>query len=373
MAHTPHDPSPLESPSPRNGTITTVPERVPRVHRDAPPWSPDLPFDRRSSFDRAATDSPSSRDGSNRSGAPRDRLGDRGRHTLLVAAATAAIALVGGVVLISGGPRAAASDPPDAAAAGDGGEQSEPSPETADLGTAASAGVDEQRTRAACAEDGTGRGQAVQLGTGAGPVHALLGDSLGSQIRRTLKERTDARWLVASQCGARLAWPMQAGTLDAVLWHRPSVLVIALGENDTADDFSQPAPSELAARLLSLEALLDRTDHVECRLVVNLAASDRSHSQPNASMFVALAWQVNDRIARIDPIAHPNVYIADWQRVVVQDASTLQDDRLHLTHHGIDARVELIERTIAEECPRRPVVEPPPTTPVSVNRVPAPA
>ncbi len=170
----------------------------------------------------------------------------------------------------------------------------------------------------------------VEIG-GVGPVVAVVGDSLTSQIRGDLLTDGSRRWVVWSRCGATAVSANDSGVMPAVLAEHPAVLLVALGTNDAG--FPEPQPGAAAAFGVHAGALLAAVPPDVC--VVWVAAAQVGDAVLQTEM-----GQVNADVAALR-----GVQVADWGRVVATRPGLLVD-RVHLSRAGAAARVSLLRGAV---------------------------
>jgi len=187
----------------------------------------------------------------------------------------------------------------------------------------------------ACIDDTRSPIGETVTGAGSGPVVAVIGDSITSQVRSVLTADPEHQWVVWSRCGATTGSAIAAGAAHAVMAAHPQVVVVALGTNDTG--FPEPQPGAAAGFAERARLLLDLVAGVPCVVWVNTA-------QAGDDVLQAEMNSVNQAVREL-----PGVHVADWAAVAAAGPGVLTD-RVHLSTVGVAGRVGLLQRAVSD-CP----------------------
>lgn len=216
----------------------------------------------------------------------------------------------------------------------------------------------------------------------AGPKIAVLGDSAANLIRTVALQDPVYHWGFASHCGERFGTVIDDGRLEDAIKFQPDALVIFLGSNNTTEAWGL-RPDLMDKAMFDLDRLLDATDSVRCRVVVDLPAMPHpdlgdvggSADKPDgAELRVKLTRQVNDALHAA--ASRPGVHLANYAELAERDTRKYYWDQSHPTPAGINLWMNLVIET-AQKC----FATPPPTQEVSavieadntvVNWTPAP-
>lgn len=173
-----------------------------------------------------------------------------------------------------------------------------------------------------------------------GPVVAMLGDSITTQIRNRLVADTTHRWFVWSRCGNTTADVTAVGAVNLLLAQHPDVLVVGLGTNDAA--WKEPHPGASTGFDARSGAIVDAAAAagVKCVAWINVGADSRP-----GPVFVAEAAAVNQAIASLPARSTVKVIPVDWNRYVVADPNLVLDGA-HTTPAGQDARLDVTTRAV---------------------------
>lgn len=185
-----------------------------------------------------------------------------------------------------------------------------------------------------CIRDTHSANGGTEVGTANGPVVAIVGDSITSQIRSTLTTDAAHRWVVWSRCGISTENAVAAGALQAVLTTHPAVVIIALGTNDGG--YTNPQAG--ASRGFWQRAQQVRADLAEVPCVIWVTLAQIGQPTLQAEMDA-----INSRIDEL-----PGVLVADWAAIVGRNPAVLTD-AVHLSTLGIQARVDMLRRAV-DEC-----------------------
>src|SRR5262249_13149822 len=149
-------------------------------------------------------------------------------------------------------------------------------------------------------------------------------------------------------CGEHFGTVIDTGRLGDVLSANPDVLVIGMGANDMTA-FWHVDTSMLPGALSDLNRLLDASESVPCRVIVNLP-----HVLPwsIADSQEAANWQY--MTSQLDAAmsaaqARHGVHVADWDQRIAWYWPAYLADGLHLTGTGINERINLQLET-ARQC-----------------------
>lgn len=185
-----------------------------------------------------------------------------------------------------------------------------------------------------CGKDNVVDPSAVQnsVGVPGAPV-ALIADSIGSQVRFGLIAGHQHHWVVWSRCGASVPETIDAQAANAVARFHPTVVVVALGTNDAG--YPKPTPGAAAGFAEQANRLLDQIGPGPCVVWVDVA-------QVGDPTLQAEMDTVN---AGITAMFLRGVRVAKWTDVVKSDPAVLVD-RVHLSHHGVERRIRLLDDAV---------------------------
>jgi len=192
-----------------------------------------------------------------------------------------------------------------------------------------------------CGRDSVADPAAVANSVGVpGPAVALISDSIGSQVRFGLVAGHQHHWVVWSRCAASVDDALQAGAAGTIARFRPTVVVVALGTNDTGFPKTRPGDDrEFAARA---SRMLDQIGPGPCVVWVDVAQVGDEVLQTEM-----------DTINRaISGMSVRGVRVERWTDVVGTDPGVLID-RVHLSHHGVERRIELLDDAV-DRCVKKP-------------------
>lgn len=188
----------------------------------------------------------------------------------------------------------------------------------------------------------------------------VVGDSVQNQTRAPALSDLAYRWTYLTHCGENLGTVASSGRLGEVLATNPEVLVGGFGTNNFSYDWL-PQPSIYPAFITNFHAFLDRTDGVPCRVLFNISEHVADYyTGTTRDQWLSMIRQANSMFASIDPVAHPDVIVIDWDTTTKQSPWLLLDDQ-HLTRSGVNTRINL-----ALSASRRCLV---PDNPVDVHAV----
>jgi hypothetical protein len=185
-----------------------------------------------------------------------------------------------------------------------------------------------------CGKDNAADPMAVQnsVGVPGAPV-ALIADSIGSQVRFGLIAGHQHHWVVWSRCGASVPETIDAQAAGAVARFHPTVVVVALGTNDAG--YPNPTPGAAAGFAEQANRLLDQIGPGPCVVWVDVAQVGDQ----------ALQTEMNTVNAGINAMFLRGVRVAKWTSVVATDPGVLVD-RVHLSHHGVERRIQLLDAAV---------------------------
>ncbi len=169
-------------------------------------------------------------------------------------------------------------------------------------------------------------------GVAGAPVLAVVGDSVQVQTRLPAMGDTAFRWVYSAHCGEQYRSVIDSGRLDDAVSVRPDVLIDGIGSNDLSYFFHYDA-ARLPGAVAAFGEFLDRTDAVPCRVIINLP------EQVSDPLVASLHHQMNE-VFRQAAATRPGVHLADWNLLTAVAPGLRYDDQ-HLTHAGIDARINL--------------------------------
>jgi hypothetical protein len=185
-------------------------------------------------------------------------------------------------------------------------------------------------------------------GTPGVPSIAVVGDSVEDQTRDPVQSDPAYRWLFATHCGEQFGTLIDTGRLSDVTSANPDVLVFGLGANDMTA-FWHVDLSMLPGALANLNRVLDATENVPCRVLVNLphVLPWFISSNQEAANWDYMTGQLD---AAMDAAqARHGVHVADWNGHVSWYWPAYLADGLHLTGTGINDRINL-ELETARQC-----------------------
>lgn len=192
--------------------------------------------------------------------------------------------------------------------------------------------------QAQCASQGTA--PFVQNAVVGAPTLAVVGDSVQNQARQPSLDDGAYHWVYGSRCGENFGTVVDSGRLAAVLTTSPDVLVGGFGSNNFSALW-QPDPAMFPGFVANLERYLDLTDGVPCRVLFTMPDRHPAYATPaQVPVWHDLIRRANDRYRAIDPVAHPNVIVADWAAMTDAVPGLIWDDQ-HMTHAGVNARINL--------------------------------
>jgi len=185
-----------------------------------------------------------------------------------------------------------------------------------------------------CGHDSVADPQAVanSVGVPGSPV-ALISDSIGSQVRFGLIAGYQHHWVVWARCGASVDDALQAGAAGTLARFHPTVVVVALGTNDAG--YPNPSPGASAGFGAHAAQLLDQIGPGPCVVWVDVAQV----GDP------ALQNELNTINRGINALPVRGVRVARWSDVVATDPAVLID-RVHLSHHGVERRIKLLDDAV---------------------------
>jgi hypothetical protein len=191
------------------------------------------------------------------------------------------------------------------------------------------------------------------------PRIGVLGDSVADQTRTPLMFDAAYRWTYATHCGEKFGTAVDSGRAGDIVNTHPDVVVIALGPNDLTE-FWQVRPDFIGPAISNLNRLLDATESVPCRVIINLPDNkpDFVGDADNAT-WLSLTAQLNG--AENAAQARHGVHVADWAGTVDWYWPAYLQDGLHLTGIGVNARINLAIQT-ARQCL-------PPDSPTNIGAV----
>jgi len=185
-----------------------------------------------------------------------------------------------------------------------------------------------------CGHDSVADPQAVANSYGVpGPAVALISDSIGTQVRFGLIAGYQHHWVVWSRCGAAVDDALAAGVPRTLARFVPTVVVVALGTNDTG--YPNPQSGPAAGFAAKAATLLDQIGPGPCVVWVNVAQVGDQ----------ALQTQMDTINAGITALFLRGVHVSRWSDVVASDPSVLVD-RVHLSHHGVERRIQLLDDAV---------------------------
>ncbi len=170
--------------------------------------------------------------------------------------------------------------------------------------------------------------------------YGVVGDSVENQTRAPALADLAYRWTYLTHCGENLGTVQTSGRLGDVLATTPDVLVGGFGTNNFSTNW-MPDPTLYSAFVANFGSFLGATDGVPCRVLFNVPDRIVDYASGDAKV----QWQqmitgANQLFATIDPVAHPNVIVVDWNGITHLIPGLLVDDQ-HLTRAGINARINL--------------------------------
>ncbi len=172
------------------------------------------------------------------------------------------------------------------------------------------------------------------------PRIGVVGDSVQAQTRDAEMADSAYHWIDLTHCGENVGTALTSGRVADVLAQNPEVLVAGFGTNNFSEAWFV-TPALFPVYQANLETLLDQSDHVRCRVLFNFSDETAAfHPENERTTWASLTLAANLHLARIDPVAHPNVIIADWQAATAADPDLVFDDQ-HLSNKGINARMNL--------------------------------
>src|SRR6478672_4532794 len=101
------------------------------------------------------------------------------------------------------------------------------------------------------------------------PRIAVVGDSVQDQTRTPLMFDGSYRWMYATHCGEKFATAVNSGRIFDAVSTNPDVMVFALGANDMSNLWHVD-PNLLPGALATFNQMLDATESVPCRVLINL-------------------------------------------------------------------------------------------------------
>jgi len=172
------------------------------------------------------------------------------------------------------------------------------------------------------------------------PRIGVVGDSVQAQTRDAEMADPAYHWINLTHCGENVGTALNSGRVADVLAENPEVLVGGFGTNNFSEAWFV-TPALFPVYQTNLETFLDQSDHVPCRVLFNFSDETAAfHPENERATWSSLTLAANLHLARIDPVAHPNVIIADWRAATAADPDLVFDDQ-HLSNKGINARVNL--------------------------------
>ena len=141
------------------------------------------------------------------------------------------------------------------------------------------------------------------------PKIAVLGDSVQDQTRNGALADRQYRWMYATHCGEKFGTALSSGRVADAVAANPDVMVFGLGPNDMTE-FWQVRPDFLAAAVSNLNQLLDATESVPCRIIINLPEVTPDFAANSSSTWMYLTEQLN--AAEDAAQARHGVHVADW-------------------------------------------------------------
>lgn len=188
----------------------------------------------------------------------------------------------------------------------------------------------------ACYEDVE---KGVKENASEGPKIAVLGDSAVGLIRPHALNDNLYHWAFASHCGEKFGTVIEMGRLADALAISPDVLVLNLGSNNTSEAW-QLKPELVEPGLVDLEGLLDATDNVPCRVIVDLPSIPHPKDTPeDGKLRVELTDRINSALHA--SASRPGVRLVKWSERVNANRHYIFD-HAHPTPAGINAMINTI-------------------------------
>ena len=193
-----------------------------------------------------------------------------------------------------------------------------------------------------------------------GPRLVVIGDSAANVIRTVATHDPLYHWIFASHCGERFGTVIDDKRLDDALGANPDALVIFLGSNNTTESWGI-RPDLMDKAQFDLKRLLDATDRVRCRVIVDLPEIDHpdlgvdggnADTAEGAELRIKLTRQINDSLHAAK--SRPGVVLADYAARASKPDHTYIWDQIHPTPAGINLWINTVVEA-AQGCFAPPV------------------